>query len=226
MDQADSVLSTPPINTSADTPPERPAESAGALYVKTPVTPPRKSFRLSGESAEARDEIDRLIRFLDSTENHMAIDCEPEDEGDDAEDEPSLGRLEVTTKYDFIGRGPWSRDAFNQDRHQGDTPGDDLEADDCDDEPALGSIERAEWTDQERWAYSGTKDLEDEHDGAELSGDEPSLGAFEGHDNQRVAWWVTSMMDYELDHSESGIGDYDGLAEQVGSQDWQQAGMA
>jgi hypothetical protein len=29
--------------------------------------------------SEARDEIDRLIRFLVRTENHMAIDCELED---------------------------------------------------------------------------------------------------------------------------------------------------
>jgi hypothetical protein len=29
----------------------------------------------------------------------------------------------------------------------------------------------------------------------------------------------------ELDATEWVIGDYDGLAEQVGSQDWQQAGM-
>jgi hypothetical protein len=94
-------------------------------------------------------------------------------------------------------------------------------------EPSLGSIERAEWMDQERWASSSTRDLEDEHDGAEPSEDgEPSLGAFEGHDNLRVAWWVTSVMDYELDAAESGIGDYDGLAEQVGSQDWQQGALA
>jgi hypothetical protein len=33
--------------------------------------------------------------------------------------------------------------------------------------------------------------------------------------------------DAELDLADlSGIGDYDGLLEQVGSQDWQQAGMA
>lgn len=85
---------------------ERPADSAGALYVKTPVTP-EEIFRAIGRlRREARDEIDRLIRFLDSTENHMAIDCEPEDEADDAEledcdpgeddgtAEPALGSLD------------------------------------------------------------------------------------------------------------------------------------
>jgi hypothetical protein len=101
---------------------------------------------------EARDEIDRLILFLDSTENRMAIDCEPEDEDDDAE----------------------------------------LEEDD----PA-------------------------EHDGTL----EQSLGSLDGRDDQ-TAWAVGSRNDVELDPAESGIGDYDGLGEQVGSQDWQHAWMA
>ncbi|MBR1145071.1 hypothetical protein [Bradyrhizobium sp. AUGA SZCCT0431] len=131
---------------------ERPADSAGALYVKTPVTP-EEIFRAIGRlRKEARDEIDRLIRFLDSTENHMAIDCEPEDEGDDAELEE-------------------------------DDPGED--------------------------------------DGLH----EPALGSLDGHDNQTV-WARGGRRDLEVDPAESGIGDYDGLAEQVGSQDWQQGAMA
>ena len=32
---------------------------------------------------DARDEIDRLLRFLDETDNHMEL--EPEDEGDNAD---------------------------------------------------------------------------------------------------------------------------------------------
>ena len=156
---------------------ERPAESAGALYVKTPVTP-EEIFRAIGRlRKEARDEIDRLIRFLDSTENHMAIDCEPEEEGDDAEDEPSLGFLEpVTIGGDWLGRSPWQSRSFNQDHPQGSNVAD-PEGDDCDDEPSLGSLDRQEWGDQERWACSGMRDMEDEHDGAEPDGDgEPSLG--------------------------------------------------
>lgn len=110
---------------------ERPAESAGALYVKTPVTP-KEIFRAIGRlRKEAMDEIDRLIRFLDSTENHMAIDCEPEDEGDGdcdlehgADDEPSLGSHEireagaVSYLHHYISDG-WEMLA-------------DCEADDCD----------------------------------------------------------------------------------------------
>jgi hypothetical protein len=150
---------------------ERPADSAGALYVKTPVTPEEIFQAIGRLRKEARDEIDRLIRFLDETDNHMEL--EPEDEGDDAEDEPSLGFLDHM---------------FNQ----------------------------------TRVCEGGSIDAEDEHDGAEPDEDgEPSLGAFEGHDNQRVAWLVGSVNDYELDPAESGIADYDGLLEQIGAPDWQ-----
>jgi len=81
-----------------------PAEPQGApLYLPTDVTP-EKLFQAIGRlRKEARDEIDRLIRFLDDTDNHMEL--EPDDEGDDAEledhdpaeddglREPSLGSL-------------------------------------------------------------------------------------------------------------------------------------
>lgn len=127
-----------------------PAESAGELYYKTPTTP-EEAFQAIGRlRKEARDEIDRLIRFLDQTDNHMEL--EPEDEGDDSEIE--------------------------------------------DDDPA-------------------------EHDG--LS--EPSLGSFEGHDDQRVSWKAGNRSDRELDAAESGIGDQDGLDEQVPFRDWQGVGM-
>jgi hypothetical protein len=68
-----------------------PAESAGALYVKRPITP-EEIFRAIGRlRKEARDEIERLIRFLDDTENHMALEpCD--DDGEDAE--PSLGSFD------------------------------------------------------------------------------------------------------------------------------------
>jgi hypothetical protein len=61
------------------------------LYFRTPVTP-EDAFQAIGRlRKEARDEIDRLIRFLDDTDNHMEL--EPDDEGDDADAEPSLGSL-------------------------------------------------------------------------------------------------------------------------------------
>jgi hypothetical protein len=34
------------------------------------------------------------------------------------------------------------------------------------------------------------------------------------------------MTEIELDESESGIGDFDGALEQVGTQDWQQGALA
>lgn len=121
------------------------------LYLPTPVTPEEAFQAIGLLRKEARDEIDRLIRFLDDTENHM--EREPEDEGDDSE----------------------------------------LEEDD----PA----EHAEPL-------------------------EPSLGAFEGHDDQTVSWRaVNNRSDRELDPAESGIGDQDGLDEQVPFRDWQGAGM-
>jgi hypothetical protein len=77
-----------------------------AIYYKTPVTP-EEAFQAIGRlRKEARDEIDRLIRFLDKTDDYVSreledsIDDNPHDEetDDNAEDnedadpaEPSLG---------------------------------------------------------------------------------------------------------------------------------------
>jgi hypothetical protein len=77
-----------------------------AIYYKTPVTP-EEAFQAIGRlRKEARDEIDRLIRFLDKTDDYVSreledsIDDNPHDEetddnGEDNEDadpaEPSLG---------------------------------------------------------------------------------------------------------------------------------------
>jgi hypothetical protein len=128
-----------------------PAEPQGAsLYLPTDVTP-EKLFQAIGRlRKEARDEIDRLIQFLDDTDNHMEL--EPEGEADDAE----------------------------------------LEEDDPPEDDGLR---------------------------------EPSLGSLGDHHPNQERWAAGDRRDLELDAAESGIGDYDGLAEQVGSQDWQQAGM-
>ncbi|OSJ16832.1 hypothetical protein BST63_10600 [Bradyrhizobium canariense] len=86
------------------TPLGSPADSAGPLYFKTNVSPEQIFQAIGRLRREARDEIDRLIRFLDDTDDHM--EREPEDENDDAEledddpaendldDEPSLGSLD------------------------------------------------------------------------------------------------------------------------------------
>jgi hypothetical protein len=76
------------------------------------------------------------------------------------------------------------------------------------------------------------RDLEDEHDGAEPSeDDEPSLGSFDGLMDQEVCYLVSGAgmgvsTDAELDDADlSGIGDQDGLDEQVPFRDWQGVGM-
>jgi hypothetical protein len=124
----------------------------------TDISPSNYSARSASCARDARDEIDRLIRFLDETDNHMEL--EPEAEGDDCEledganEEPSLGSHEVREA------GPVSYFA--------------------------------------RAVYAAGEmilDCEgDEHDGREPG--------------------------------DSGIGDHDGLLEQVGWRDWQHAGMA
>jgi hypothetical protein len=52
------------------------------------------------------------------------------------------------------------------------------------------------------------------------SDDEPALGSLDGQMDQ-TAWAAGKGRDLELDPAESGIGDHDGLNEQVGTQDWQ-----
>jgi hypothetical protein len=106
---------------------------------------------------EARDEIDRLIGFLDKTDDYVSRELE-----------------------DSIDDGPH----------------DDNELD-------------------------GPENAEDE----ESEPDEPSLGAFEGDDDQSVSWKCGNRSDRELDAAESGIGDQGGLDEQVPFRDWQNRGM-
>lgn len=72
-----------------------PAESARELYVKTPVTAEEVFKAIGRLSKAARDEIDRLLRFLDEKDNHT--EREPDDEGDDADAEPSLGSFDLMT---------------------------------------------------------------------------------------------------------------------------------
>jgi hypothetical protein len=69
-------------------------------------------------------------------------------------------------------------------------------------------------------------DSEIEHaDPAEDDGlREPSLGSIgDVHFDQR-RWAVGDRRDLELDPTESGIADLDGLLEQVGTRDWQRGG--
>ena len=111
--------------------------------------------------------------------------------------------------------------------HDEETDDNGEDAEQCDPpEYSLGSLDHK--PDQSEWSSGLGKDLEYEHDGAEPDEDgEPSLGAFEGHDDQAVAWNCdTYYPDTELDDTQSsGIGDQDGLDEQVPFRDWQMTGM-
>jgi hypothetical protein len=174
-------------------PPAEPQEAP--LYLRTNVSP-EEIFKAIGRlRKEARDEIDRLIRFLDETDNHMeledSIDDNPHDEetddnGEDNEDcdpaEPSLGSLGLTDQED------WSmgdRRDF-EDEHDGTEPPED-------DEPSLGSFDGLMMDQEVAYMTCGN------------------------------AWGVAT--DAEQDDSESGIADQDGLDEQVPFRDWQGVGM-
>jgi hypothetical protein len=155
MTQADSVHSTPPTNTSANDPPGGPENPQDSLYLPTDISPEEVFQAIGRLRKEARDEIDRLIRFLDESDNHMAIeDCAVDD--DPCDDNELDGS-------DVDGEGE-----------------DDEESEP--DEPSLGS---GGGVSQTYWAAQGTGaradvDLEDEHDGAEPpEDDEPSLGSFD-----------------------------------------------
>jgi hypothetical protein len=194
-------------------------EIESALYLPTDVTPEEVFQAIGRLRKEARDEIDRLIRFLDETDNHM--EREPDDDEPVEDEEPSLGSFDCMTDQSksWAGRkcDPITGEDFAVD----------AENDNSDDEPSLGSVAVGESRSQEGWTDGSNSDLEDGHDGAEPDEDgEPSLGAFEGHNNHDVAWAATEHFpDMELDGAESGIGDQDGMDEQVPFRDWQGVGM-
>ena len=103
------------------------------------------------------------------------------------------------------------------------------EADDAETESSLGSLDHM--TDQTRWTEGTPNDAEDEHDGREPDEEgEPSLGSFDRLTDQEHSWTAECGNfvgpDAELDDAElSGIGDQDGLDEQVPFRDWQNVGM-
>jgi hypothetical protein len=162
--------------------PERPAESAGELYRRVDISPEEFFQALGRVRRSARDEIERLIEWLDSTidvDEDSAADDDPCDGDTDAE--PSLGSFDAMSDQikawqTRISTEPWA----------------DAELDRCDDEPALGSSNTH--LNQTRWTEGNSDDREgdgcaddregdellhggDEHDGCEPDQDgEPSLG--------------------------------------------------
>jgi hypothetical protein len=142
---SDRVLGTPPTNTSV---PDQPLPAPGSepLYLPTDVTPEQIFPAIGRLRKEARDEIDRLVRFLDDTENHM--EREPEDEADDSKLEPSLGSFErvLDQSKAWQQRGEFCS-------------GDDVEQDEADAEPSLGSVGDLHFN-QENWAAGKRDDRE------------------------------------------------------------------
>ena len=100
------------------------------------------------------------------------------------------------------------------------------ETDECeipeDAEPSLGSFDRM--LDQEKaWKQVSSWGVDYEQDDCDA---EPSLGSVSNfaHSDQDQ-WAAGKSNDSELDDAEAGIGDQDGLDEQVPFRDWQNVGM-
>jgi hypothetical protein len=145
-----------------------PLRSLRTRSISRLTSTPEEIFQAIGRlRKEARDEINRLIGFLDKTDDYVSRELEESND-----DEPSLG---------------WST------------------AGQC----------------------GGVDDLEAEPEHAEPDlCDEPSLGALEGgHHADQTRWGQSNRSDREDDGAESGIGDQDGLDEQVPFRDWQGVGM-
>lgn len=158
-------------------PPAEPQEAA--LYIRTPVTP-EEAFQAIGRlRKEARDEIDRLIRFLDKTDDYVSreledsVDDNPQNDEGDAE--PSLGWTDLEAR-----RG----------RHffWGDV---DAELDNADDEPSLGSHVLP--SGGVSYVGPGLRGLDcegDEHDGREPGeDDEPDVDDEDGGDKEPAFGW-------------------------------------
>jgi hypothetical protein len=160
MAQADSVHSTPPINTSAIDDPQSPTKPPGEpqdapLYIPTDITPEELFQAIGRLRKDARDEIDRLIQFLDKTDDYVSRELE-----------------------DAVDDGP-----IDDNELDGPENGEDEESDPA--EPSLGSL--GNHHEQDLWARGGTKDLEDEHDGREPDDNEGGDGAKED-DEPSLGW--------------------------------------
>ena len=146
-------------------------ESPGPLYIPTDVTPEELFQAIGRLRKEARDEIDRLIRFLDESDNHMAIeDCAIDDdpcdtdefEIADGDDEPSLGSHVLPSgavSYSLPVSSDGSIDCEG-DEHDGREPDVDDE-DGGDKEPSYG------WNEEEaaRVRYPSLMGARAEHEG-------------------------------------------------------------
>ena len=159
------------------------------VYVPTDVTPEELFQAIGRLRKDAHDEIDRLIQFLDKTDDYVsreledAVDDGPIDDneldgpenGEDEESdpaEPSLGSL-TSSGGDQTHWGKFGRDDF-EDEHDGSEPDDDEGGDGAreDDEPNLG------------WTLNG------QGGGTSAEGDDCEVGGSVGAEDQ--SHWVGS----------------------------------
>ena len=159
------------------------------VYVPTDVTPEELFQAIGRLRKDASDEIDRLIQFLDKTDDYVsqeledAVDDGPIDDneldgpenGEDEESdpaEPSLGSLS-SSGGDQTHWGKFGRDDF-EDEHDGAEPDDDEGGDGAreDDEPNLG------------WTLNG------QGGGTSAEGDDCEVGGSVGAEDQ--SHWVGS----------------------------------
>jgi hypothetical protein len=190
MLEADSVHSTPPENTSALSPDNPPPAAAGSglegLYVPTDVAPEVLFQAIGRLRQEAQDEIERLLSFLDATDDR---DLEDDEVEEDPDQEPSLGAQEPGM-YN-VDQSRWEKSPQDdlEDEHDGREPN-------GDDEPSLCGIGVSAGNDQ---------DLE----GDNRADEEPVLGSFDRMLDQEKSWqqrpaWV---QEGEVDVLDAGIAD-------------------
>ena len=120
--------STPPTNTSV----LAPIAGLDWLDIKADASP-ADIFRAIGKlRKEARDEINRLIRFLDCTENHMELE-DDDDREQVGDDEPSLGSFD--RMMDQVKA--WSGGHFDIDTELDDCDREDDDPNECKLQPAV-----------------------------------------------------------------------------------------
>jgi hypothetical protein len=74
-----------------------------AIYYKTPVTP-EEAFQAIGRlRKEARDEIDRLIRFLDKTDDYVSRELEQDDGETGIADQDGLDEQVPFRDWQMVG---------------------------------------------------------------------------------------------------------------------------
>ncbi|QOZ17456.1 hypothetical protein XI02_22390 [Bradyrhizobium sp. CCBAU 21365] len=168
------------------------AASADALCFKTDVSPEELFLAIGRLRREARDEVDRLLNFLDKTDDYVSRELE--DDGEENEEggdvEPSLGSLDRAPNQERWAKGvhPWD---------QGDV---DRELDRSDDEPSLAATETHVCVPH-----------------PVMRTDDPMGGRRYRDCSASQEFWAASSTDEREHDDDNGVGDIDGLLEQVGT---------